>query len=57
MIPLDHIDEIVEATESRMYAVCGKRMIEIRGKLVSVVGRSTTFSPGRVVPLAPGRSR
>ncbi|MFO0911152.1 MAG: chemotaxis protein CheA [Isosphaeraceae bacterium] len=36
-IPLDHIDEIVEATESRMYAVRGKRMIEIRGKLVSVV--------------------
>ncbi|MFO0908054.1 MAG: chemotaxis protein CheA [Isosphaeraceae bacterium] len=36
-IPLDHIDEIVEVVESQLFVVRGKRMIEIRGRLVSVV--------------------
>jgi two-component system, chemotaxis family, sensor kinase CheA len=36
-IPLDHIDEIVEVETSRIYRLRGKRMIEIRDRLVSVV--------------------
>jgi two-component system chemotaxis sensor kinase CheA len=36
-IPLDHIDEIVEVETRSIYRVRGKRMIEIRDRLVSVV--------------------
>jgi two-component system chemotaxis sensor kinase CheA len=36
-IPLDHIDEIVEVETSRIYHLRGKRIIEIRDRLVSVV--------------------
>ena len=36
-IPLDHIDEIVEVETRGVYRVRGKRMIEIRDRLVSLV--------------------
>jgi two-component system chemotaxis sensor kinase CheA len=36
-VPLDHIDEIVEVDRSKIYRIRGKRMIEIRDKLVSLV--------------------
>jgi two-component system chemotaxis sensor kinase CheA len=36
-IPLDHIDEIVEVADSQVFTVRGRRMIEIRGRLVSLV--------------------
>ncbi|MDR3639030.1 MAG: chemotaxis protein CheA [Isosphaeraceae bacterium] len=36
-IPLDHIDEIVEVETQRVFRVRGKRMIEIRDRLVSLV--------------------
>jgi two-component system chemotaxis sensor kinase CheA len=36
-IPLDHIDEIEEVETSRFFRVQGKRMIEVRNQLVSVV--------------------
>jgi two-component system chemotaxis sensor kinase CheA len=36
-IPLDHIDEIVEVSAPQVFTVRGRRMIEIRGRLVSLV--------------------
>ena len=36
-IPLDHIDEIVEVEPSQVFHARGKRMIEIRGKLISMI--------------------
>jgi two-component system chemotaxis sensor kinase CheA len=36
-IPLDHIDEIVEVVDSQVFTVRGRRMIEMRGRLVSLV--------------------
>jgi two-component system chemotaxis sensor kinase CheA len=36
-IPLDHIDEIVEVSEPQVFMARGRRMIESRGRLVSLV--------------------
>lgn len=36
-IPLDHIDEIVEVSEGDVFEVRGRRMIEIRNRLISLV--------------------
>jgi two-component system chemotaxis sensor kinase CheA len=45
-IPLDHIDEIVEVETSRIYHLRGKRMIEIRDRLVSVVSLDDVLTWG-----------
>ena len=50
-IPLDHIDEIVEVRPDRIYRVQGRRMIEIRERIVSLVALGDFF------PGAAGRTR
>lgn len=36
-IPIDHIDEIVEVSRGQVFDVRGRRMLEVRGRLVSLV--------------------
>jgi two-component system chemotaxis sensor kinase CheA len=45
-IPLDHIDEIVEAETRAIRSVRGKRMIEIRERLVSLVALDDVLTWG-----------
>jgi two-component system chemotaxis sensor kinase CheA len=54
-IPLDHIEEIVEVEASRTYHVRGRRMIEIRGRLVTLVALDDLLTWGSVGRM-PGRS-
>jgi two-component system chemotaxis sensor kinase CheA len=42
-IPLDHIDEIVEVSPSQVYRIRGKRTIEVRNRVVSLVALSDVF--------------
>jgi two-component system chemotaxis sensor kinase CheA len=44
-IPLDHLDEIVEVVPSQVYLVHGRRSIEVRGRIISLVGL------GEVLPI------
>ena len=46
-IPLDHIDEILEPSDSQIFEVRGKRMIESRGRLVSLVELGDVLSWGQ----------
>ena len=47
-IPLDHIDEIVEVETQNVYRVRGKRLIEIRDRLVSLVALDDLLTWGGV---------
>ena len=50
-IPLDHIDEIVEVRPSQLYHVQGRPAIEIRKKIIALVGLGDIFHwGGRVHP-------
>ncbi len=42
-IPLDHLDEIVEVGPGQVYLVQGRRSIEIRGRIISVVTLNETL--------------
>jgi two-component system chemotaxis sensor kinase CheA len=48
-IPLDHIDEIEEVETSRIYQVQGKRMVEVRNQLVSVVALGDLLTWGGLI--------
>ncbi|MFO0951954.1 MAG: chemotaxis protein CheA [Isosphaeraceae bacterium] len=45
-VPTDHVDEIVEVAESEIFRVRGRRMIEIRGRLVSLVALDDVLTWG-----------
>ena len=45
-IPLDHIDEIVEIRPSQIYRIQGQSAIEIRKKIVALVGLGDVFRWG-----------
>ena len=53
-IPLDHIDEILEPSDDQIFVVRGKRMLESRGRLVSLVELSDVLSWGKA---GEGRAR
>jgi two-component system chemotaxis sensor kinase CheA len=56
-IPLDHIDEIVEAETRSFFRVRGKRMIQIRDRLVSLVALDDLLTwGGGTNPTANSRS-
>ena len=46
-IPLDHIDEILEPSDDQIFEVRGKRMLESRGRLVSLVELGDVLSWGQ----------
>src|SRR5262249_50758443 len=45
-VPTDHVDEIVEVSESEVFRVREKRMIESRGRLVSLVALDEVLTWG-----------
>ncbi|WZP00219.1 chemotaxis protein CheA [Isosphaeraceae bacterium EP7] len=49
-IPLDHLDEIVEIGPGQIYRVHGRRSIEIRGKITSLVSFADVFRPDDTHP-------
>ena len=50
-IPLDHLDEILEVTPEHVYHVHGRRSIEIRGRITSLVDFGDIFGrDGRAEP-------
>ncbi len=42
-IPLDHLNEIVEVAPAQIYRVHGRRTIEVRGRLIALVGLDELF--------------
>ena len=48
-IPLDHIDEIEEVETSRIFQVQGKRMVEVRNQLISVVALDDLLTWGGAI--------
>lgn len=42
-IPLDHLDEIVEVAVDQVFRVQGRRSIEVRGKVIALVGLEELF--------------
>ena len=57
-IPLDHIDEILEPSEDQIFEVRGKRMIESRGRLVSLLALGDVLSWGKAnEPARDGSTR
>ncbi len=42
-IPLDHLDEIVEVHDDRIYRVHGRRSIEVRGRVIALIGLRELF--------------
>ena len=47
-IPLDHLDEIVEVGPNQVYKVHGRRSIDIRGRITSLVALGDVFSQDRL---------
>ena len=43
-IPLDHLDEIVEVGPNQVYKIHGRRSIDIRGRITSLVALGDVFS-------------
>jgi len=51
-IPLDHLDEIVEVRPDQVYRVHGRRTIEVRDRLIALVGLDELLRPAPERPAA-----